>query len=200
MVAEMTFKYKIGSEIRTKHGPFTVREGLITVEDEAGRLVEKIKRTSFDPGDSVAALLHDTATREIILTKQWRYPAVIANSLGGELLELAAGRIDADDDDAVSAVLREVKEETCVILEPAALEVISECFSSPGGSSEIVTVFYAPFHGQITPPCGGLDGEYIQVLRFPEAEFMELLLNGQIRDQKTALAGWWAIANGKIGG
>jgi nudix-type nucleoside diphosphatase (YffH/AdpP family) len=195
----MTFKHKIGSEIRTKQGPFTIREGLITVEDDAGRLVEKIKRISFDPGDSVAALLHDTATGEVILTKQWRYPAVTGRSFGGELLELAAGRIDVADGDAVTAVVREVLEETGIILAPSGLEMISECFPSPGGSSEIITVFYAPFHGQETPPRGGLEGEYIQVLRFPAAEFMELLLNGQIRDMKTALAGYWAVANGKIG-
>jgi ADP-ribose pyrophosphatase len=196
----MTFKHKIGSEIRTKHGPFIVREGRITVEDETGRLVERTKRTSFDPGDSVAALLHDTASGEIILTKQWRYPAVTGGSFGGELLELAAGRIDPLDVDAVTAICREVMEETRVDLALANLEVISESFTSPGGSSEIITVFYAPFHGQETPPCGSLQGEHIQILRFPEAKFMELLLNGQIRDMKTALAGWWAIANGKIGG
>jgi len=196
----MTFKYKIGSEICQKFGPFQLREGLITVEDEAGRLVEKVKRISFDPGDSVAALLHDVVTGEIILTKQWRYPAVTGRSLGDTLLELAAGRIDREDDDAVTAIVREVCEETGIILEPAGLEMISECFSSPGGSSEIITVFYAPFAGQETPARGGLNGEYIQVLRFPAAKFMDLLLNGQIRDQKTALAGYWAIANGKIGG
>jgi ADP-ribose pyrophosphatase len=195
----MTFRHKISSEIRTKHGPFVMREGLITVEDEAGRLVEKVKRVSFDPGDSVAALLHDTATGEIVLTKQWRYPAVAGRSFGGALLELAAGRIDKADDDAVTAAVREVLEETGIVLDPSALEMVSECFPSPGGSSEIITVFYAPFHGQETPPRGGLEGEYIQVLRFPVAEFMELLLNGQIRDQKTALAGYWAVANGKIG-
>jgi nudix-type nucleoside diphosphatase (YffH/AdpP family) len=196
----MTFKYKIGSEIHQKFGPFHLREGLITVEDKAGRLVEKVKRNSFDPGDSVAALLHDTASGEIILTKQWRYPAVTGRSFGGELLELAAGRIDKEDDDAVTAIVREACEETGIALDPASLEVISECFPSPGGSSEIITVFYAPFHEQETEPRGGLDGEYIQVLRFPVAEFMELLLNGQIRDMKTALAGYWALANGKIGG
>lgn len=195
-------KYQVGSEIRQRFGPFWTREALIMAGPVAAHKV--IKRNSFDPGDSVAMLTHDVGRKEIVLTRQWRYPAAIPGAPTtvwhhGHLLELPAGRNDPDDADCYVAAIRETQEEIGVTLKREELKMICDGYASPGGSSEVITIFYAPFQGQPTLPRGGVDGEDIDVLRFSHADFLELLLNGQIRDLKTILAGYWAIANGIIG-
>jgi ADP-ribose pyrophosphatase len=188
----MTFKFKVGSEIRQKFGPFQMREGLVSVEDEAGRLVEESGRVSLDGPNAAAVLIHDTGTQDIILVRQWRFP------VGGDTLEIPAGLIDGNEF-AEDAARREVFEETGVQLGAEKLAFIAETFMAPGMSPYAVTVFYAPVSMQATPPRKDVAGEYCQILRIPVPEFVEMAATGVIRDAKTAIAAFWCIANGKFG-
>jgi ADP-ribose pyrophosphatase len=152
-------------------------------------LSETVERIVFERGDSVGMLMHDVRRDEVILVEQLRI-ATLGNGTGW-LLEIPAGMIDGADSPEATA-LREIREETGG--PPAALELISTFYMSPGACSERIHLFYAPYpEGLEIQERAGLasENEDIRVCRVPFADALEMIKDGRIADAKTIVGLLW---------
>jgi nudix-type nucleoside diphosphatase (YffH/AdpP family) len=152
------------------------------------------QREAYDRGNGVTILLIDWSRRTVLLTRQFRVPAYLNGHTDGMLIETAAGLLD--DDDATTAIRREVAEETGY--QVRAVRPIFELYMSPGSVTERVAFFVAEY----TPDDrvdrgGGLDaeGEDIEVLEIDLDDAIDQIADGRIVDGKTVLLLQWAQLN-----
>jgi len=113
----------------------------------------------------------------VYFVRQYRH------SIGGEILELPAGTLDANEEPEICA-LREVREE--IGMSASQLEKLGEFFLAPGYSTEYMYVFLAT--GLEPNPLPGDEDEILQVVTLRPARAFELIAEGKIRDAKTLAA------------
>jgi ADP-ribose pyrophosphatase len=175
------------------------------------------KRETFEVverGDAAAALLYDPNKREVILVRQFRLPTSIpfrhltstrnafqdvTGSYSGDagwLLETAAGTIVPAKNGGLpetpeACIRREIREEVGYVI--TELLKITEFFASPGGSSEMIHLFYAEVGDWQKESTGGGDGaaEDIEVVPIDVEQFFSRLLSNEFRDPKIIIAGQW---------
>ena len=155
---------------------------------------QEVLRLSLERGDSVATALVDRTRRIIFLTEQFRFPTL--RNGPGWLREVPAGNIDAHES-AAEAGAREAFEETGFHL--AQLEPIATFYTSPGASSERITLFLGIVDGLPRDDQGASmardPGEDIAVIEQALDSFMSDCRDGRILDAKTLIAGLWLLAN-----
>ncbi len=175
---------------------FKVEEAFLRFELYNGHMSPPVRRLNFDRGDAVAAIIYHTEEQMFLFTEQFRYPAYTKGQ--GWMLELVAGAVGHNEDPA-EAITREMIEE--VGYQPAQLRKISEFFTSPGGSSERIHLFYAQINqaGQVGDG-GGLEyeNEDIKKLFLSKSELKTLLQEGQVQDAKTIIALQWFLLSESI--
>ncbi len=104
-------------------------------------------------------------------------------AVGGELLELPAGTLEAGEEPAACA-LRELEEETGYAA--AKLAPLCRFYTSPGFTNELMYAFVAT---ELTATRQQLDDtEQIRVETMPLAEALDATLDGRITDGKTIAA------------
>ena len=113
----------------------------------------------------------------VILVRQYRY------AVGEVVLELPAGKLEPGEDPADSG-LRELAEETGLI--PKTYEPMGVTYSSPGIFEEKIHLFFA--RDLVQGPVHPDDGEFVEVVRVPYFQLVEMAARGEIKDSKT-LAG-----------
>ena len=111
------------------------------------------------------------------MVRQFRYP------MGEVVLELPAGKLEPGEDPRDSG-LRELAEETG--LEPRTFLSMGCSYSSPGILAEKIHLYFARdlVQGHVHPD----DGEFLEVIRVPYDQLMDMVARGEIKDGKT-LAG-----------
>jgi ADP-ribose pyrophosphatase len=57
-----------------------------------------------------------------------------------EILEIVAGTLDKENEDAREAMIREIDEE--IGYKTDKITLIDECYMSPGGSTEKISIYY----------------------------------------------------------
>ncbi|WP_114784478.1 NUDIX domain-containing protein [Botryobacter ruber] len=136
-------------------------------------------REQFDRGDAAAALVHDTVQDKYILTRQYRIGSE------SELIEVVAGMVDKGESPEES-IVREIEEE--IGYHVNHLEHIHTFYSSPGGATEKVYLYFAEVSEQHAAG-GGNDHEHehIAVTAYTPEEFEQL----QTPDAKTIIAQQW---------
>jgi ADP-ribose pyrophosphatase len=166
-----------------------VRFRFVRFDGTESAVVENIV---FERGDSVAMLVHDTSSQEIVLVEQLRISTETAT--GGWILEIPAGRIDSGEE-PMTAAIRELSEETgASTVEP---QFISAFYPSPGACSERIHLFYCPFSKGISVgKYGGLaaENEDLKIHRVTLKQAFEWLEAGQLVDAKTMIAVMWLKA------
>jgi nudix-type nucleoside diphosphatase (YffH/AdpP family) len=164
----------------------TVYEGYSKIMAATVRTADgqEIEREIEDHGAAVSFLPYDPARRTALLVKLFRAPVLHAGG-GRELLETPAGMIDEGETPDVAA-RREAMEETGLKL--GELDYVASVFSSAGVSSEVVTLYLAPYAADDRVGEGGGapgENEAIEVIELPLAELWRMVERAQIADMKT---------------
>lgn len=186
---------EIHSISREFDGFFKVDEIDVTHEAVDGT-PRREQRLVFERGDAVAVLLYDAASQEVIVLEQFRAPVLVArrrddrHSSDGWIVEAVAGMID-DGETPEQAVIREAQEETGYRI--AVPRPIGMFFSSPGGTSERIFVYFAEVvAADRTGEGGGIAGEEdLALVRLGTDELFRRLRSHEIQDPKLAIAAYW---------
>ena len=164
MTVEETLSSKIIFEGRA------VKLRVDTVRTADGR---RSTREIVEHSDCVAIVAVD-ADDNILLVKQYR------KAVDKELLEIPAGGID-DGEDAETAVIREMQEETG--FRPQRVEHMGGFYSTPGFCNEYLYLYLAE---DLAPdPLYAEDTGGIEVVRVPVKQVPGMVNSGKIRDAKS---------------
>ena len=165
-------------------GTWTIYEGWMKIIRVKVQIdAEQIEREVEDHGCAVAVLPYDPERHMALLAQQLRVPVLLAGC-NTELLEAAAGMVDAEQPDETA--VREASEELGVNLK--LLEHVAGAWTSPGVSTEFMDLYLAPYSvADRVSAGGGLASEHeaISVLEMPIAELWRLVERQQLKDLKT---------------
>jgi nudix-type nucleoside diphosphatase (YffH/AdpP family) len=169
---------------------FKVEEAYLRFEKFNGEMSDTVRRFSLERGNSVAVLTFNTHTDKLILINQFRYPTY--KNGHGWTIEAIAGMIDSGETPE-EAARREVEEETGLSI--SALQHITTFYPSPGGSSELIFLYYSEVSGEPTnrDNTGGIisEGEDILSLEISLEEALKKIRSGEIMDAKTIIGIYW---------
>ena len=153
----------------------------------------ELTRELFRRGNCVAVLLYDPVRDEVVLIEQFRVGAILQAERAW-LMEIVAGAIEEGETAEEVALRESVEEAGCEIQE---LKVINEFFTTPGGASEWITLFY----GRVDTSCvGGIHGldhedEDIRVTAVKFDEVYQMLEQGNIESAIPIIAIQWLYIN-----
>jgi ADP-ribose pyrophosphatase len=158
--------------------------------EKHGGGIQRISREMMERGDAVAVLGHDPSRDEVVLGNEFR-PGVIVSGDYPYRDNLIAGGI-ASNETALQAAVREMREETSLVLSDPVL-IHSGAYVSSGGTSERISIVYGTVD---TGRAGGVHGnpaenEDILTVVLPAKVFIERVHSGEINDLKTLVAGYW---------
>jgi ADP-ribose pyrophosphatase len=143
-------------------------------------------------GKVAAVLPVDVARDEIVLIRQFRLPAHLANGRG-ELIEIVAGRVEAGEQ-PVDTARRECAEEIGVA--PLSLVELFSYLTTPGLTDEEVTVFLAAVDASRLPArTHATEGERISVMRVPIDAALAALAPGKMHNGPLVIALQWLALN-----
>lgn len=149
-------------------------------------VTERQDREVYDRGDGAAILLYNKQRRSIILTRQFRLPALLGGHPDGMLLEAPAGLLDADD--PVTAIRREAEEETGYRV--THVEEVLAPIMSPGSVTERLHLFVGEYSAADRVSAGGghaSEGEDIEVVEMTLDQALAMIERREIADAKTIL-------------
>jgi ADP-ribose pyrophosphatase len=149
----------------------------------------EINRELFRRTNCVAVLLYDPDADKVVLIEQFRIGAA-ANTDRAWLVEIVAGAID-EGETAEEVAHRESKEEAgCDILE---LTLINRFYTTPGGSSEQISLFYGRVDSTQVGGIHGLDHEDEDILVYTVTfdEAYRMLEEGKIESGIPIIAIQW---------
>lgn len=188
--AKFEKKIAIRSKTRVFDGFFKIDEVRLAHQRYDGSMSDERTFLVFERGDAVACLLFDREKWEVILVEQLKVPTIDKSQSGGFFLETMAGMIKAGETPA-QTVVRETLEETGYRIKDP--EHIATFFSSPGGSSERIFLYYAVVTDADRATTGGgnpNEGEDIRTVRMPVAELFEKLRRAELEDPKLVIAAY----------
>lgn len=157
----------------------TVYEGyIVNVRMDKAKLMDgRIANREVVSHPGAVAVFAMDEEGNVILVRQFRY------AMGEVVLELPAGKLEPGEDPADSG-LRELEEETGLV--PKIYEPMGCIYSSPGIFEEKIHLFFA--RDLVQGPDHPDDGEFVEVVRIPYAQLVDMAARGEIKDSKT-LAG-----------
>jgi ADP-ribose pyrophosphatase len=174
---------------------FKINEVIVSHRRYDGKMSPDERRLVFERGDAVAALLFNVDTRSVVLVEQFRVPSLIGRrrddpaTTDGWITEVIAGMIN-ENETAEDAVIRETLEETGYKIKAPLL--ISKFFSSPGGTSERIFLYFAKVNESEKPgKGGGLADEDIRVVEISVNDLFDRVARGVIDDPKLAIGAYW---------
>lgn len=143
----------------------------LTIKTRSGN---EVKREVMVRKDAVAGVVYDTLNNKFIFVNQYRPGS------NTEILEIVAGTLDIEGEDPREAMIREIDEE--IGYKTDKIVLIDECYMSPGGSSEVITIYYCEVSNKIHSG-GGLENEDIDVVEMD----LDDVLSTRFRDAKTII-------------
>jgi GDP-mannose pyrophosphatase NudK len=188
----MTRSARVLGETLLFSGRFRLTRTRVAIE-EADGAVRALDHEIYHYGPAAAVLLFDPARAVVLLVRQFRFGAFLADG-ALDLIEVCAGMLDADAPEACAR--REAFEETGVSV--SRLAFAFEAFTSPGGMTEKISCFTAPYsEADRLGSGGGVDeDEDISLVEMPFTEALAAIDRGEIRDAKTIALLYHARAKG----
>ena len=173
---------------------FKVDEYIVNHERFDGEMSGDKRILVFERGDSAAALLYNPFERKVILVNQFRLPTFEKAGSLGWLTETAAGIIGKEipGETAEQCIIREIQEETGY--QVTRLTPVATFFPSPGGSTELIHLFYAEVRAADRESKGGgveREKEDIKIEEYALPQFLQMLANREFHDAKVIIAGQW---------
>ena len=174
---------------------FKIDEFLVSHEQIDGTMSAGQRRLVFERGDAVAVLLLNADMKSVVLVEQFRVAALVGrrrddrSTTDGWITETIAGVIDVNETPEAAAI-REAFEETGYQIRQPQLS--GRFFSSPGGTSERIFLYFA----EVTDADrigngGGIDDEDIKIVRLTTDELFGRLSQGSIEDPKLLIGAYW---------
>lgn len=155
----------------------------------------EITRELFLRGSCVAVLLYDPDADKVVLIEQFRTGAIL-NPDKAWLVEIVAGAIEEGESAEEVAHRESMEEAGCDI---SQLKVISEFYTTPGGSSEWITLFCGKVDSTEVGGVHGLDHEdediWVRTVDFNES--YRMLENNEIKSAIAIIALQWLALNRK---
>ena len=112
---------------------------------------------------------------DVIMERQYRYP------LDRVILEIPAGKLDAPDEDRLSAIKRELREETGYSADEWT--EIGDFHPAPAYSDEFITMYLARSLHKGEQQLD--EDEFLDVYAIPLPELVQDVMEGRISDAKT---------------
>ena len=116
-----------------------------------------------------------TDDNKVIMERQFRYP------LNKVILEIPAGKLDAPDEDRLSAIKRELREETGYTADEWT--ELGDFHPAPAYSDEYITMYLA--RGLHKGERQLDEDEFLDVYAIPLADLVRDVMEGRISDAKT---------------
>lgn len=126
----------------------------------AGGWSAEIERELFMRGNCVAVLLYDPDADKVVLIEQFRVGSLMRPEKAW-MLEIVAGAMEAGETAEEVAYRESMEEAGCEIQE---LMVINEFYTTPGGSSEWITLFCGKVDSTHVGGIHGLDHEHEDIM------------------------------------
>lgn len=112
----------------------------------------------------------------LLLVRQFRYP------YGKEIIELPAGKIELGEDPRECGI-RELQEECGCTAD--RFEKLGELYPTPAYCTEVIHIYQASGLHEISQKLD--EWEFLDVLRIPFEQAVQMVLDGQILDSKTQI-------------
>jgi nudix-type nucleoside diphosphatase (YffH/AdpP family) len=201
-------------EIRDQEFVFTsdfckINKLTLSHRQKDGLMSPARQRFVFERGNAAAVLLFNLDTNCVVLVNQFRAPTLGDDGIadgwatevaGGRLMEAVAGVIDKPES-PIRTAIRETMEETGYeVREPnengeerdGDLKLIAKFFPSPGGSSELIYLYFAKVrNANQTGKGGGVRDEDISVQEIPVENLFRLIRQKRIEDPKLLVGALW---------
>lgn len=175
---------------------FKVEEAYLRFEQFNGEMSPRIRRLNMERGNSVAIVILNKDTGKLIMVSQFRYPTYQNDH--GWTIEIIAGMVDPGETPE-QTLKRELEEE--IGLKIDTFGRINTFYPSPGGSSELIHLFYAAVSGERAKykETGGLlsHGEDIKAIELSLEDALAKIRTGEIVDAKTIIGIYW-LENSRV--
>ncbi len=190
----MSGRAVIERERRAFDDIFNIDEFLVSHEQIDGTMSAGQRRLVFERGDAVGVLLLNVESKSVVLVEQFRVAVLVGrrrddrSTTDGWITETVAGVIDANETPEAAAIREAFEETGYQIQEP---RLISKFFTSPGGVSERVFLYFA----EVTDTDrigkgGGIDDEDIKVVQLAIDELFDRLAQGSTEDPKLLIGAY----------
>jgi ADP-ribose pyrophosphatase len=187
-------KFTILNETTPYKGFFNIKKFELKHTLYQGGWSQPITRELFHRGNCVAVLLYDPNRDEVVLIEQFRIGALQLPGEQAWLLEIVAGGIEEGETAEDVAYRESMEEANCPI---DKLIKVNDFFTSPGGTSELLTLYCGKVD---TSEVGGFHGlehedEDIAVTAMKFDDAYQLLLDGKILSAIPIIALQWLYIN-----
>ena len=162
----------------------------------AGGWSEIVMRELFRRNNCVGVILYDPQRDEVVLLEQFRIGAMAEASTPAAswLIEIVAGAMEPGETPEEVAYREAEEEAGCSITE---LKMISKFYTTPGGSSELLTLYCGRVDASAVGGIHGLGEEHedIRVFTVKFAEAYQMLEQGLINSGIPIIAIQWLALN-----
>ncbi len=146
-----------------------VKRDTVTLSNESTAVREVIRHIG------AVCVIPVTENNEVIMERQYRYP------LDKVIWEIPAGKLDTPDEDRLSAIQRELREETGYTADEWT--EIGDFHPAPAYCDEYITMYMA--RGLHKGEQDLDDDEFLDVYAVPLADLVRDVMEGRISDAKT---------------
>lgn len=186
--------YEILDETTSYDGFFKLKKFTLRHSLYKGGWSQTITRELFHRGNCVAVLLYDPHRDEVVIIEQFRVGALQFKDERAWLLEIVAGAIEEGETAEKVAYRESVEEAGCEIQE---IIKVMDFFTSPGGTSELLSLYCGKVDSSNVGGIHGLDDEDedISVTTLSFERVKQLYENNEIISAIPIIAIQWLILN-----